>query len=119
MPPGHVILIGLRGSGKTTVGRLLAARNCREFVDLDTLTPKVLACNTVAEAWNRHGEHAFRRAELTSLQTALATIAPCILSLGGGTPTAQGAADLLIQAKSGGARIIYLRATPDPDRGWA
>ncbi|MBC7772988.1 MAG: AAA family ATPase [Pyrinomonadaceae bacterium] len=107
-----VILIGLRGSGKTTVGRLVAARGRCRFVDLDTLTPTTLGCATVAAAWSQHGEPRFREAELTALRSVMSETSPCILALGGGTPTAPGAADLLNRARSAGARIIYLRATP-------
>lgn len=112
MMPRFVILIGLRGSGKTTVGRVLASRTGRQAVDLDTLTPGILGAETVAEAWATHGEPAFRAAEVTSLRAALTTDSPAILSLGGGTPTAPGAVDLLNHARSTGAHVIYLHASP-------
>jgi shikimate kinase len=107
----HVILIGLRGSGKTTIGRLLARDLRTSFVDLDDRTPAVLGAASVADAWAAHGEPAFRDAETTALATVLAE-PPGVLALGGGTPTAPGAADLLRAACERGATILYLRGTP-------
>lgn len=112
MTPRHVILIGLRGSGKTTVGSLLAARTNRGFVDLDTLTPAALGCATVSEAWSNLGEPAFRRAETECLRAALNELTGRVLALGGGTPTAPGAAEALALAKASGSRVIYLHASP-------
>ena len=41
----HILLIGLRGSGKTTLGRLLAQRRGLPFIDLDEVTPQILGEN--------------------------------------------------------------------------
>jgi shikimate kinase len=106
----NLILIGLRGSGKTTLGRLLAERTRREFVDLDAMTPRLLGAPNVSAAWTRHGEAAFRRAELRALIDVLARDSS-VLALGGGTPAAAGAADLLLaERRSGRARVVYLYA---------
>ena len=107
----NVILIGLRGSGKTTIGRLLARGLRTSFVDLDDRTPAVLGATSVADAWAAHGEPAFRHAETTALAAVLSE-PPGVLALGGGTPTAPGAADLLRTASERGATVIYLRGTP-------
>jgi shikimate kinase len=110
-PSTTLILIGLRGSGKTTIARLLGARLNRPAVDLDDLTPTYLREKTAGDALRVHGEPAFRRAELAALQDALKTPGT-ILALGGGTPTAPGVAEMLEGAKKQGlAHIIYLRAT--------
>ncbi len=106
----NLILIGLRGSGKTTAGREAAAAMSREFVDLDHVTPGLLGCATVREAWDRFGETEFRAAETRALQGVVAR-KDAVLALGGGTPTAPGAAELLEAAKlEGSGRIVYLRA---------
>jgi len=107
----HVILLGLRGSGKTTVGRLLARRLSSTLTDLDDRTPLELFCNTVADVWAAHGEAKFREAETAALSRVLAEPA-CVIALGGGTPTAPGAASLLEQARAAGSHVIYLRAAP-------
>lgn len=109
----NLILIGLRGSGKTTVGGLLAARLGRPFVDLDDVVAKALGAATPGEAWRARGEAAFRAAELAALRDVLHTPGR-VLSLGGGTPTAPGAADLLrAERATGRARIVYLAAAPE------
>lgn len=105
-----LILIGLRGSGKTTIGRAVASRLSRPFHDLDDATTKILGASSTSEAFTKHGQPAFRKAETQALQTALNN-SNQVLALGGGTPTAPGATTLLKQAQSTGAQIIYLRAT--------
>lgn len=107
----HVIFMGLRGSGKSTLGHLLARELGCEFVDLDDRTPRVLGATTVAEAWSRFGEPAFRDAEAKALQDVLEGDGR-VVALGGGTPTAPGAADRILAARARGDRIIYLRADP-------
>ncbi len=103
------MLIGLRGSGKTTCGRALANRLGRRFVDLDDLTPTLMGETSAGDALKRHGEPAFRAAEVRSLTTQLDE-ADTVLALGGGTPTAPGAA---AQLEDSGATIVYLRAKPE------
>src|SRR5690349_2822005 len=103
-----VLLIGLRGSGKTTIGRTLAERLSLSFADLDDLTVKALGATTVSEAWRTHGEAAFRRAEATALKIRITTDSQ-VLALGGGTPTAPGAGDVIRAAQKQGARVVYLR----------
>lgn len=108
----NLILMGLRASGKTTVGQLLAERLARPFVDLDVLTLRELACDSVSAAWEAHGQSAFRRAESRALAQSLAGPAQ-VIALGGGTPIAPGAEDLLQDAKAKGrAIVVYLRAEP-------
>jgi shikimate kinase len=109
----HLILMGLRGSGKSTLGRGLASRSGLAFVDLDDRTAASLGARTVAEAWASRGQSAFREAEAVALRSAIEESVP-ILALGGGTPTAPGASDLLRSLKRADPpRIIYLRATAD------
>jgi shikimate kinase len=105
-----LILIGLRGSGKTTIGRAVATRLLIPFQDLDDATTKTLGASSVSEAFTRHGQPAFRKAEAQALQAALNN-SNQVLALGGGTPTAPGATELLKQAQAAGAQILYLRAT--------
>lgn len=110
-PTPTIILIGLRGSGKTTLGRELALESGRDFIDLDDLTPRSLGRRTVAEAWEKDGEQAFRAAETRALSETLRTKSG-VLALGGGTPTAPGARELLVeQQRAARAVIIYLRAS--------
>lgn len=104
-----IYLLGLRGSGKSTLGRALASKLRAVFVDLDDVTASILKCPTPAEALSKHGQPAFRAAELKALASPALTRAK-IVALGGGTPTAPGAPDVL---RKNGAMLVYLRATPE------
>lgn len=105
-----IVLMGLRGSGKSTVGRHIAQRAGRPFIDLDDRTAELLGGASVREAWDRHGEAAFRQAETRALGAAL-EMRGAVIALGGGTPTAPGAAEILRnQRDAGRIRIIYLSA---------
>jgi shikimate kinase len=107
-----VVLIGLRASGKSTVGRLLAERLGGSFVDLDDLTAVRLGAPTAGAALAGHGEPTFRAAEAAALAEVLRS-PPGVLALGGGTPTAPEAATMLREGRAGGRLlIVYLRAEP-------
>ncbi len=104
-----ILLMGLRGSGKSTIGPLLAQRLHKPFIDLDNRTAAYLGHDTVAAAWRQHGEPAFRTAEVECLRAALAE-GDSVIALGGGTPTAPGAEELL---SGPGLFLAYLRADGD------
>jgi shikimate kinase len=107
----NLILIGLRGSGKSTLGRLVAAHLHRPFIDLDDLTPHILKAPSIAEAWAARGEAAFRKAEAKALRQILPVPAQ-VIALGGGTPTHPTSADLLRTARrTSRSAIVYLRAS--------
>ncbi|MCH8509207.1 MAG: shikimate kinase [Phycisphaerales bacterium] len=110
--PTTIVLMGLRGSGKSTLGRGLADALGRAFIDLDDRTAAALGFQTPGEALRTHGEAAFRKAEADALQAALREPG-IVLALGGGTPTAPGAADLLRElAGDGSVAVLYLHASP-------
>ncbi len=107
--------MGLRASGKTTLGQALAAHLSRPFVDLDEVAAAMLGCVDVPEVWAMHGPAAFRGAEVGALRQILDAGAnpPAVIALGGGTPTAPGAGDLLREhARAGRIVLVYLRASP-------
>lgn len=105
----NLILIGLRASGKSTLGQLLAQELGREFVDLDHLVARKMNASGPGEVIERDGIDSFRAAETEVLRSVLNTSGQ-ILALGGGTPTAPGASELL---RDSDARIFYLKATPE------
>ncbi|MFG0246932.1 MAG: shikimate kinase [Phycisphaerales bacterium JB052] len=108
MQQPNLILIGLRASGKSTLGQLLAQGLGRDFVDLDRVVAQQMDASGPGEVIEREGIDAFRFAETEALRSVLDTPGQ-IIALGGGTPTAPGASELLREAD---ARIIYLCATP-------
>ncbi|HEV7300559.1 MAG TPA: shikimate kinase [Tepidisphaeraceae bacterium] len=102
-----VILIGYRGSGKTSLGRKLADRLWQPFVDSDEqIVAK--AGKSIREIFEQDGEPAFRDLESAVVQD-LATRQEHVIGLGGGAvlrPENRAA------LKAGGHKIVYLRCEP-------
>jgi len=80
----RLVLTGFMGAGKTTAGRLLAARLGWEFLDLDT-SIEARTGLTVPAIFATHGEPHFRRLESQALASALGRN-HLVLALGGGAP---------------------------------
>ncbi|MGV6813384.1 MAG: shikimate kinase [Phycisphaerales bacterium] len=111
-PKPNLILIGLRASGKSTLGAQLATTLDRPFIDLDDELSSMLGCSGPGQAIEEHGIDAFRNAEAKALEVVLQK-SNQIIALGGGTPTAPGCSDILTAHQTTGtAHIIYLRANP-------
>jgi shikimate kinase len=109
----NLLLIGLRGAGKTTCGRAAARALSCAFVDLDETTAADAGAASVADAWKRLGEPAFRALEAAALERTL-SITGQLIACGGGTPTIPGAAGAIRAERAAGrARVIYLRAPAD------
>jgi shikimate kinase len=102
-----VVLIGYRGSGKTTIGRKLADRLWQTFVDTDDLIT-ASAGKTIKEIFEQDGEAKFRELEIAAVREACAR-AEHIIALGGGAVTRQENRDVL---KTSGHKIVYLRCEP-------
>ena len=82
----HLILIGPRASGKSTVGCALAAAWAIPFVDLDERVRAAFGNGSVREIWARWGEARWRECEARTLEEVLDEPGPQVLALGGGTP---------------------------------
>jgi shikimate kinase len=106
-----VIFIGLRASGKSTVAAAVAAALRLPVIDLDVLVASDAGVETAAELIQSRGIDEFRRAEGAALRRLLDDPSPKVISLGGGTPTAPGAAALL-GAHREHCCLLYLRASP-------
>ena len=81
----NVVLIGMPGCGKSTLGRYLARRLGKEFLDLDRVIAE-RAGKTIPEIFAQEGEDAFRALESQIVREAGARTG-CVLSTGGGVVT--------------------------------
>jgi len=100
-------LVGMPGSGKSTVGRQLARRLGLPFVDSDHLIEQRLGCS-IREYFARAGEAAFRDLE----QQVLAELADgptAVVATGGGAVLREANREKLREA----GRVIYLRSSPE------
>ena len=79
----HIVFCGTAGSGKTTVGALVARALGRNFVDIDRKVERE-AGMSVAAIFARDGEAAFRKLEREVIARELASHEPAVISLGGG-----------------------------------
>ena len=104
----NILLIGARGSGKTTLGRQLARRLDRPFIDLDDVTLERLGAASVAEVWSAQGEGAWREAEAATLVDLLRDGGQ-VVALGGGTPMVPSARRAIERAREDGrGHVVYL-----------
>lgn len=103
----HIALVGLMGSGKTSVGEILAQRIGRELVDTDHLV-EANTGTTIAQLFQSQGEAAFRRYEVESLRRALLREAPAVIATGGGIVTSPDARHMLTVNST----VVWLRADP-------
>ena len=105
-----ITLTGFMGSGKTSVGRIVADALGCPFMDLDDVIVKK-AGRSIPAIFEADGEKGFRRLEKQALELTVGKYAEstAVLALGGGTVTVPGAIDLL-QEKT---LCIYLQADAD------
>lgn len=103
----HVVLVGLPGAGKTTVGEGAASALGRPFLDLDREIERRQG-TTIAQIFAERGEYQFRQYE-ARLTEELKGIGGMILSPGGGWIASPENVALLRPP----ARIIYLRVRPE------
>jgi shikimate kinase len=79
----HLVLVGLMGAGKTSVGRRCAVRLERRFVDTDDVV-EAGAGTTVAELFAARGEAEFRALERDAVAKVAASSEPLVVACGGG-----------------------------------
>jgi shikimate kinase len=106
--PRHVVLIGMMGTGKTTIGRLLAERLGRPLVDSDAMIERQTG-RTVREIFEADGEPAFRVLETAALVEALAAPTPLVIAAAGGVVLS---AENRAVLRGADAVVVWLRAEP-------
>lgn len=103
-----VFLIGYMGSGKTSIGKKLAARLNYGFIDTDREIEQSYG-GTVRELFEKEGEAFFRRRERELLEKLGEREGDFIVSTGGGMPCAPGNIELM----NGAGLTIYLKMGPE------
>jgi shikimate kinase len=104
--PERIVLTGFMGSGKSTIGPLLAAELGWTFVDLDSEIERRTGLS-VPEIFAQRGEEAFRKEETAALVSVLGQ-ARTVIALGGGAPETLGNRLLLEQTPA--TAVVYLAA---------
>ena len=87
----HIVLVGLPGAGKSTVGKLLAERLGAPYVDIDSLIVRKMQ-KPIARIFAEDGEPRFRQLEAETMRQAL-TGPPAVIIPGGGWAAQPGALD--------------------------
>ncbi len=103
--PLRISLLGIRGAGKTTIGRRLAVRIGAPFVELDREIEEK-ASLSLSEIFALHGEDYYRRLERSVLESVLAEGKSCVIATGGGIVTSPETFSLLKAQTT----TIWLRA---------
>jgi shikimate kinase len=107
MTQRHIMLVGMMGAGKSTVGAIVAERLGRPFVDIDDLV-EAAAGRPVTEIFATDGEAAFRSLERDALADASASPAPLVIATGGGAM----ADTENRRVASASATVVWLQADP-------
>ena len=102
------MLVGMMGSGKSTVGKRLAKRLDRPFVDADHDLEATLG-RTIAQVFEQDGEDAFRSEEARHLHRLLGADVPTVVAAGGGVVLQ---ADNRARLGEGDVTVVWLDAEP-------
>lgn len=104
----RIALIGLRGAGKSTLGKMLATKLGRPFVELGREITRLAGCSP-AEIQALYGPNAYRRYERQALEEVLQTHAACVIATAGGIVADPATLDLLLSQ----CYTIWLQAEPE------
>lgn len=106
----NIVLLGYRGSGKTSIGKKLATELWKDFVDLDDVTRNRFNGMTIAEIWGTYGEAGFRQAEAEAASEQFAKD-ELVIATGGGILTHDAGRQAVVSAEH--AKRIYLSCSAD------
>ena len=104
----RIALVGLRGAGKSTLGRRLAEGLGVPFVELDREVEKEAGA-MLGEVFAMYGQDAFRRFERRALERVLREEPRAVIAVGGSLVTDPGSYDLLLAS----CRCIWLKTSPE------
>lgn len=107
MTAQRLVLVGPMGSGKSTVGQVLAARWQVPFDDTDARV-EVAAGKAISDIFLEDGEDAFRALERTAVAAAVGEPGPRVVSLGGGSVLDPASQADLRQAAGEGTAVVFL-----------
>jgi shikimate kinase len=102
----RIVLVGLMGSGKSTVGALLATATGRTLIDTDAAI-STMTGKAVRELWEEGGEDAYRAMESEVVLDALSSTMPCVIAAPGGAVL-----DPAVRAALVEAFVVWLRTDP-------
>lgn len=105
----HIVLVGMMGSGKSSVGRVLAERLGRPLFDSDQMVEDRTG-RTVREIWQTDGEAVFRAIETEVLADAVAEAQPSVIAAAGGVVLSDDNRRVLAEAD---AHVVWLMADVD------
>ncbi|MFM7759232.1 MAG: shikimate kinase [Crocinitomicaceae bacterium] len=104
----HIFLIGMMGSGKTTIGQLLAKKIMLPFIDTDAMIEHSEGLS-IQEIFSTKGEEYFRSLEVKCLENILNSKSGQIIACGGGLPIISG---VMEQMKRAGI-VVFLASDPE------
>ena len=104
----RIALIGLRGAGKSTLGRLLAAHWHVPFIELSGVIEQMAGCS-IAEIHALYGQTAYRRYEQRALEDVIQHHAQAVIATPGGIVSEPATFNYLLSH----CYTVWLRATPD------
>ena len=104
----RIALIGLRGAGKSTLGRLLAAHWNVPFIELSSVIEQMAGCS-IAEIHALYGQTAYRRYEQRALEEVIQHQPQAVIATPGGIVSEPATFNFLLSH----CYTIWLRATPE------